>query len=268
MAPTSCFNGQVNRLPDAPEAYGAMITRAKAAPGQSRYTDRDVYRMIVFDVHNEQMDAGVAAIIGAAVGSLGTALAAGISGYWSRSQTKLQLVAAEQQAERQARAAHFAQIREPRKLVYAKFVDEADALLRHVSKALKPLKSADFTYNDIRPYLTDEDAVARLDKQGHAVALEGPEDLYYLATSVVEAIQRARTAGLAWALARGGAPPSDAPDPEADMEAALGASRAELVRFRHHAMLVLRAESQTSEVEEMRVRARALIAELDDGSPP
>lgn len=40
MAPTSCFNGQVNRLPDAPEAYGAMITRAKAAPGQSRYADR------------------------------------------------------------------------------------------------------------------------------------------------------------------------------------------------------------------------------------
>jgi len=39
MAPTSCFNGQVHRLPDAPEAYGAMITRAKAAPGQSRSAD-------------------------------------------------------------------------------------------------------------------------------------------------------------------------------------------------------------------------------------
>ncbi len=39
MAPTSCFTGQVHRLPDAPEAYGAMITRAKAAPPQSRYTD-------------------------------------------------------------------------------------------------------------------------------------------------------------------------------------------------------------------------------------
>jgi hypothetical protein len=39
MAPTSCFTGQVHRLPDAPEAYGAMITRAKAAPGQSRSAD-------------------------------------------------------------------------------------------------------------------------------------------------------------------------------------------------------------------------------------
>src|SRR5262249_47849944 len=35
MAPTSCFSGQVNRLPDAPEAYEAVITLAKAAPGQS-----------------------------------------------------------------------------------------------------------------------------------------------------------------------------------------------------------------------------------------
>ena len=52
MAPTSCFNGQVHRLPDSPEAYGAMITRAKAAPGQSRYTDlrvklrRPLYKFI------------------------------------------------------------------------------------------------------------------------------------------------------------------------------------------------------------------------------
>jgi hypothetical protein len=39
MAPTSCFSGQVHRLPDAPEAYGAMITRPKAAPAQSRSAD-------------------------------------------------------------------------------------------------------------------------------------------------------------------------------------------------------------------------------------
>jgi hypothetical protein len=39
MAPTSCFTGQVHTLPNAPEAYGAMITCAKAAPGQSRYAD-------------------------------------------------------------------------------------------------------------------------------------------------------------------------------------------------------------------------------------
>jgi hypothetical protein len=43
MAPTSCFTGQVHRLPDAPEAYGAMITRAKAAPPQSRSTDLKRY---------------------------------------------------------------------------------------------------------------------------------------------------------------------------------------------------------------------------------
>lgn len=34
--PNVVLYGQVHRLPDAPEAYGAMITRAKAAPAQSR----------------------------------------------------------------------------------------------------------------------------------------------------------------------------------------------------------------------------------------
>lgn len=35
MAPTLCFTEQVHRLPDAPEAYGVTITRAKAAPPTS-----------------------------------------------------------------------------------------------------------------------------------------------------------------------------------------------------------------------------------------
>lgn len=43
MAPTSCFAGQVHKLPDAPEAYRAMITRAKAAPARSRSAARGVY---------------------------------------------------------------------------------------------------------------------------------------------------------------------------------------------------------------------------------
>jgi hypothetical protein len=41
MAPTSCFTGQVHRLPDSPSAYGAMISRPMAAPAQSRSTDLD-----------------------------------------------------------------------------------------------------------------------------------------------------------------------------------------------------------------------------------
>lgn len=39
MAPTSCFTEQFHRLPDAPEAYGAMITRTKPAPAQNRSAD-------------------------------------------------------------------------------------------------------------------------------------------------------------------------------------------------------------------------------------
>jgi hypothetical protein len=44
MAPKSCFTGQVHRLPDSPEAYGAMISRPMAAPAQSRYTNLVVHR--------------------------------------------------------------------------------------------------------------------------------------------------------------------------------------------------------------------------------
>lgn len=39
-SPNVVLTGQVHRLPDAPEAYGAMITRAKAAPAQSHSTAR------------------------------------------------------------------------------------------------------------------------------------------------------------------------------------------------------------------------------------
>ena len=35
---------QVHRLPDSPEAYGAMITRPKAAPTQSRSADLSFHR--------------------------------------------------------------------------------------------------------------------------------------------------------------------------------------------------------------------------------
>lgn len=50
MAPTSCFSGQVHRLPDAPQAYGAMITRPKAAPAQSRYAD--LVQQPVWNMHD------------------------------------------------------------------------------------------------------------------------------------------------------------------------------------------------------------------------
>lgn len=39
--PNVVLSGQVHRLPDTPEAYGAMITRAKAAPPQSRSVGLD-----------------------------------------------------------------------------------------------------------------------------------------------------------------------------------------------------------------------------------
>jgi hypothetical protein len=37
-APTLCFTGQLHQLPDAPEAYGAMITHPMTAPVPSPYS--------------------------------------------------------------------------------------------------------------------------------------------------------------------------------------------------------------------------------------
>lgn len=56
MAPTSCFNGQVHRLPDAPEAYGAMITRPKAAPAQSRYADPSLISTVAMWSNDHRAD--------------------------------------------------------------------------------------------------------------------------------------------------------------------------------------------------------------------
>lgn len=39
MVPMLPFTGKVHRLPDAPEAYGTMITHAKSAPPQSHSND-------------------------------------------------------------------------------------------------------------------------------------------------------------------------------------------------------------------------------------
>lgn len=39
MASTTRFTEQVHRLPDALQAYGAMISHAKAAPAQARSAD-------------------------------------------------------------------------------------------------------------------------------------------------------------------------------------------------------------------------------------
>lgn len=48
--PTSCSTGQVHRLPDAPEADGAMITHPKAAPAQGRSPDLSSQRTRKFSV--------------------------------------------------------------------------------------------------------------------------------------------------------------------------------------------------------------------------
>jgi hypothetical protein len=60
MAPTSCFTRQVHRLPDAPQSYEAMISRAKAAPPQSRSANLIVPPDEVIQCPNRRQPRGLA----------------------------------------------------------------------------------------------------------------------------------------------------------------------------------------------------------------
>ncbi len=51
-------SGPVHRLPDAPEAYGAMITRAKAAPAQSRSADLVLNQQVRVAEERDHVDDG------------------------------------------------------------------------------------------------------------------------------------------------------------------------------------------------------------------
>ncbi|WP_327691667.1 hypothetical protein OG870_27870 [Streptomyces sp. NBC_00461] len=210
------------------------------------------------------MDSGIAAIIGAAIGAVGSAITSGVSGFWARSQMKLQLATQERQAERQARAARFDQIREPRKQVYSEFAKQADALVDQLGIAVQALQSEDFDWEAVAPHLRNDEAVDRLIDSFHAVSLEGPEDINYLSVAVVQHVQGVRMHATAWVLKRNGTPLEEEPQPEVDTVNDLEGARSKLTEFRHAAMLVLRAEGHKSEVEHMRQRARHLLSESEE----
>ncbi|MFC9483266.1 hypothetical protein [Streptomyces griseus] len=210
------------------------------------------------------MDAGIAAIIGAAIGAAGSACTAAVAGFWARNQVKLQLAAQERQVERQAREGRLAQIREPRKQVYADFANQGAVLVQQLAKLKRALESPQFSWDAVDPYLDDDTASDRLVQCQHAVSLEGPEDINYLALSTLRSLLRARAHAVAWALKRAGSPIEEELQPEVETAAALESAQSTLTKFRHSAMLVLRTEGEISEVEAMKQRARRLLSDLSD----
>ncbi|MGI5366019.1 hypothetical protein [Streptomyces iakyrus] len=169
------------------------------------------------------MDAGIAAVLGAVVGSLGTAIAAGVTGFFARSQAKMQIEAQHRQAERQIRADHVGQLREHRRQAYVEFATQAADHLKQLEAASQAFAADPYSEEEALALLPAEQqftdpaynsAYARL-------CMEGPEDVAYVAASIGGALADASGAGLAWALKHRGGTPTDCPDPQGALEAAI-----------------------------------------------
>ncbi|MFF8784411.1 hypothetical protein [Streptomyces sp. NPDC015125] len=111
------------------------------------------------------MDSGIAAILGATVGALGTGGAAAVTGLWGARTVRVQLAAQEAQLRRGLRVDHVRDRREPRREVYADFLAQARAIERALGR-----------YRE--SHTTDMDAfhreIDKLDHLGVHVLLEGP----------------------------------------------------------------------------------------------
>ncbi|MFJ6571320.1 hypothetical protein ACIQNU_28295 [Streptomyces sp. NPDC091292] len=82
------------------------------------------------------MDAGLAAVLGATVGATGTALAAVATGWWARSQAKLQASTQLQQTRLQLRSDQLYQQRGPRVDAYDAFLGGSYTVLDKIHNAI------------------------------------------------------------------------------------------------------------------------------------
>ncbi|MGE7387829.1 hypothetical protein ACQKM2_20350 [Streptomyces sp. NPDC004126] len=157
------------------------------------------------------MDSGVAAVIGAAVGVVGTALAAGVAGL---------------SAQRQVKAEHRHWRRQLRRDAYSVFTAKADdlhRLLKEISTELS-LPGADLNAARERLAATREMLRGGLADAQATVEIEGPEKLARMAEELVRSLSACVAALSADALGQGAGDPSAA-DPQ-------GARR----RFLDHAL--------------------------------
>jgi hypothetical protein len=128
-----------------------------------------------------EVDSGIAAILGAAVGALGTGGAAFVSGLWGAKATQRQMEAQDAQARRQLRVEHIRERREPRSKAYADFVAQARAIERATGR-----------YRESHTLDLDgfNQEVDKLDYLGVHVSLEGPEVLIPPSQEVVRCAHR------------------------------------------------------------------------------
>ncbi|MFG2526505.1 hypothetical protein [Streptomyces sp. NPDC048516] len=127
------------------------------------------------------MDSGIAAILGATVGALGTGGAAAVTGLWGARTVRSQLAAQEAQLRRGLRADHVRERREPRRIVYADFLAQA----RAIERALGRYRESHTTDLD-----TFHREIDKLDHLGVHVILEGPPPVVSLSQELIRTVHR------------------------------------------------------------------------------
>ncbi|WP_406308002.1 hypothetical protein [Streptomyces griseoaurantiacus] len=202
------------------------------------------------------MDAALAGIIGAAVGACGTALAAGVTGYFTRSQALLQVMSQRQQVERQIRADLAAQMREPRRQAYASYATEVSGTLDALWWAASALSESpprpDAALEHMRAFRpSSSQAIER-------VFLEGPEEVASAAAELAGVIAGASHIAFVWIAHQENESQDEDRDYSAELQQALEAAKRARDAFRLLAMDTVRAGGEHPETEEAVLRTAAI----------
>ncbi|WP_327684450.1 hypothetical protein [Streptomyces sp. NBC_00467] len=131
------------------------------------------------------MDAGTAAILGAAVGALGTGGAALATGWWGARQARLQIESQESQNRRQLRFSHLSERREPRSVAYVEYISQAKKLQRAFS-ALAPQILGEQTAETSEEASELENENTKLQELAARVSVEGPASIVQPAAKLRE----------------------------------------------------------------------------------
>ncbi|MFF4736316.1 hypothetical protein ACFY2W_10545 [Streptomyces sp. NPDC001262] len=199
------------------------------------------------------MDSGIAAIIGAAVGAAGTAVAAGVTGFWARSQAKLQLAAQRDQTDSQIRAEHARSIRDPRRACYIEFIVQTENVSEFIRAAATKLANGGSINTTEERFLDQYKRIEDpLRNALAAVSLEGPEGVWAAAASSAAKLSAACEELMSWQLTI--IDGAETTESLGRVNEILGEAHSHVIDFRSAGMLVLRENGTETHVERLTLR--------------
>lgn len=128
------------------------------------------------------MDAGIAGILGAAIGGGAVAVSGFVNGWFALRTTRTQLEAQQTQAQQQMRSDHLRERRDSRSTTYIKFVAQAELVQEAVIRT--------GTRTNMSPMLVE---LQELGKCRARVAIEGPAEVAARAAEVYRVVSNSFT---------------------------------------------------------------------------